>query len=27
MSHGTKVLDCPKSETSLEALTEAVIMM
>jgi simple sugar transport system ATP-binding protein len=27
MSHGTKVLDLPKEETSLEDLTEAVIMM
>jgi simple sugar transport system ATP-binding protein len=27
MSHGTKVLDLPKEETSLENLTEAVIMM
>jgi simple sugar transport system ATP-binding protein len=27
MSHGAKVLDVPKEETSLEALTEAVIMM
>ena len=27
MSHGAKVLDVPKEDTSLEALTEAVIMM
>jgi simple sugar transport system ATP-binding protein len=27
MSHGTKVLDVSKEDTSLEALTEAVIMM
>jgi simple sugar transport system ATP-binding protein len=27
MSHGCKVLDVPKEDTSLEALTEAVIMM
>lgn len=26
MSHGSKVLDCPKEQTSLEALTQAVIM-